>query len=338
MDAYQQMSQTKDSLQQAFRTAWNQAKRRGAAGAATGVGKTKPAIDEMMDLWDAYIFEREPRFIETGIHIKPRKVFVVVPTEEMRDTNWPAEAERWYGENGLLMWKESVTCVCYISMHKYRASDFDLVVLDECHHLTALSATFFNAPVDVMALSATYPDFKRDPDKWTRLNQIAPLVFTYLLDQGVEDGVVSPFEFHVVRVPLDNIHKNIEAGPKARRYQTTEAARYNVLSNTIRKMYANRQQNQAEMMVMKRKLFIYGLPSKEKVAKALIEKLCDLPTWETEYDRYGFRSQLLTGHVRTLIFFGSIKQADELMGERVYHLQTKGKRKVRRAPWTSSGR
>lgn len=314
---YTRMSETKSALQLAFRQIWNKKGRKGAAGAATGVGKTKPAIDEMMDLWDAYIFEKEPRYVETGVWISPKKIFVAVPTEEMRDINWPAEIQEWYGDNGLLMWKESVTCVCYQSMHNYKALDFDLCILDECHHLTQLSARFFNALVDTMGLSATYPDKERDPDKWFLLHQVCPLVFTYTLDQGVEDEIIAPFDIHIVRIPLDNVHKSIEAGPVKKRYMTTEAARYNVLSNTIKKMYAIHKVPAAEMLILKRRLFLCNLPSKLKIARLIVDKYCELgPTLD-----------FATPPKRSIVFCGSIAQANDLGGpDNVYHSKIKTKK------------
>lgn len=325
MDARQKMSETKSALQEAFRATWNKAGRRGVAGAATGVGKTKPAIDEMMDLWDAYIFEKEPRYCETGVWIEPKKVLVVVPTEEMRDVNWPAEVEEWYGKSGLLMWKESVTAICYVSLYKYDSNDFDLVILDECHHLTEMGYRFFKSRIDVMALSATYPDPQRDPGKWQMLNRVAPLIFTYSLDQGVDDEIIAPFDIHVVRIPLDNIHKNIEAGPKDKRYMTTEAARYNVLSNVIKKLHAQRNTKGAESMTLARRTFLCNLPSKLEVARKLTSSICDL-RGATVTDE--LKS---TDGVRTLVFCGSIKQADTLFGENVYHSKKKAKKGERSA-------
>lgn len=273
----------------------------------------------MMGLWDDYIFEKEPHYWETGVWIKPRKVFIAVPTEEMRDVNWPDEVSNWYGENGLLMWKESVTCVCYVSMDKYRASDFDLVILDECHHLTRKSSEFFDSPlVDVMGLSATYPDKQRDPEKWFLLNATCPLIFTYTLDQGVADEIVAPFDIHVIFHPLDNVHKNIEAGSIRKRYMTTEANQYNVLSNVIKTMLARGEQKGADFMILRRRTFLCNLPSKLKLARKLIH-------WATggEVDE----PWATYTPPRTLVFCGSIKQADELFGENVYHSKKKGTKK-----------
>lgn len=307
MDAYQQMSDTKTALQAQFRATWKAAGRRGAAAQATGTGKTKPAIDEMMEIYRRNDFweSSSPRF------------FIAVPTEQLRDIGWPNEVRDWYGEEGMRMWEYCVTCVCYSSMHLYKSGDFDLVILDECHHLTQRSAAFFNARVDIMALSATYPDRNREPEKYELLMQIAPPIFTYHLDQGVDDGIVAPYELHVIRIPLDKVHKNIEAGPAGKRYMTTEADRYNVWSRAIDKMYAEKNHKGADFMVMKRMHFLINLPSKLAVAKQLLNILIDTPTVVDgeEMDT-----------VRTLVFCGSIAQANELGGERVYHSKKKPKK------------
>lgn len=282
------------------------------------MGKTKPAIDEMMELWEIYAdsmelayFHQDPSYEKH----KPR-ILVAVPTEDLRDTNWPAEVHHWKGAEGDQMWDNCVTAVCYASMHLHRSKDFDLVILDECHHLTALSASFFDSDVDVMGLTATYPDSRRDPDKWLLLHRICPEVFTYSLDQGVDDGVVADFDIHIVWIPLDNVHKNIEAGPAKKRFMTTEAAQYNSLSGVIKKMHAQKVPPQTiQFMELKRRRFLCNLPSKLSLAKALKKQPC-------------------TDDKRTLIFCGSIAQANDLcppdlgltigVGQGAYHSKRKG--------------
>lgn len=296
MDAYQIMSETKAALQVAFRQLWNKNHRKGAAGAATGMGKTKPAIDEMWSLWMRYhedMVKKEQGWSSTFPIRKPR-IMVVVPTEDLRDVNWPAEVEQWYGPGGMEMWHESVKAVCYASLHKFKSIDFDLVILDEMHNLTMLSASFFNSRVDVMGLTATYPDPKRDPDKWLLCHQVCPEIFTYTLDQGVDDGVVADFDLHIVWVPLDTAHKNIECGPAGKRYFTTEADRYRVLTNVLKRLHAEKKD--PKFMELARRSLLCNLPSKLKAAQAIMKKV------------------VIPGK-RTMIFCGSIKQADELVPE-----------------------
>lgn len=266
----------------------------------------------MMELWWAYGrtigYDKEPGKI-------PR-ILVAVPTEQLRDVDWPNEVKEWYYD-GPQMWKVCVTCVCYYSLHLYKSSDFDLVILDECHHLTMRSARFFVSRVDVMALSATYPDKKREPEKYDLLMRIAPPIFTYHLDQGVDDGIVAPYELHVVKVPLDKVHKNIKAGPVGKRYMTTEADRYNTWSRAIEKMYAEKNYKGADFMTLKRYQFLCNLPSKLALGKKLIHWLVG---GEIDEPPDGWKPP------RTIVFCGSIAQANELGGENVYHSKKKGKK------------
>lgn len=249
------------------------------------------------------------------------RILVVVPTEEMRDVNWPAEVVEWYPDGeGMNMWRNAVTCICYVSLYKYDSNDYDFVILDECHHLTMAGFRFFKSMIDVMALSATYPDLQRDPEKYLMLSKVAPLIFTYSLDQGVDDEIIAPFDIHVVWVPLDNVHKNVEAGPKTKRYFTTEAAHYNALSNVIKKMYAKKETKAAEFMILRRRTFLCNLPSKLAVARQLIKKVCE----NTQWMESGDQGAIFNAFIRTLVFCGSIAQANELFGDNVYHSKKKG--------------
>lgn len=243
-------------------------------------------------------------------------ILLAVPTETLRDTGWLDEVKLWYGDEGIQMWHACVKAVCYISMHKQQGGYYDLVILDEAHHLTTLSASFFKANV-VMAtlgLTATYPD-QKEVFKYALLNELAPVCFTYPLEQGVEDGLVSDFEITVIQSELDDVYKIIQAGTKAKPYMTTEKKHYEYLSNSLKRKFAEQGAgigNPAavakaiQFMTLRRARFIYDLPSKTKLAKAVI--LAEITPH---------------ANLRSLIFCGSIKQCEELCGTHVYHSKTK---------------
>lgn len=316
-----QLHEAKAALQQTFRDIWNRSGRKGTGAAATGVGKTKPAIDEMMEIWRGWKACLSPEDIIDGPAIAVPQFFVAVPTEELRDTEWPKEVETWYGEEGLKMWKTCVTCVCYISMHKYRSGYYDLVILDEGHHLTELSNQFFrnNICIAIMCLTATYPDRDRDPYKHALLHAIAPVIFSYPLEQGVEDELISEFEINVVLVVLDDLKKTIPAGTKAKPFMTTEMKHYKYISKWILGMQIEMNSVQVQTGLSKktpeqlykaisfaqlsRNRFIYNLGTKTKLVKAIMAKE-------------------ITPGLRTLVFAGSIKQCEELCGKQVYHSKT----------------
>lgn len=306
MDA-QQIATTKSDLQGSWLGHWKKTKRGTLAG-ATGMGKTKPSVDTMMELWRGWKALLSPEDIVDGPAIRPPKIFLAVPTEKLRDEGWPEEVENWYGEEGKEMWDTCVTAVCYISIHKYRGSEYDLVIFDEIHWITPLSSTFFenNKIHAVMGLTATAPNHNRDPEKYDIIKKYAPIIFSYSLDQGVEDGVIADFEINVVMIPLDHVTKNIPAGTKAKPFMTTEAAHYEWLCGSIKKLYVLQKMNgdpNIEKRIMyttlKRTRFIYNLPSKTAFAKKLMEHVIS--------DK------------RTLIFCGSIEQSRTLCGTEVYN-------------------
>lgn len=314
--------EAKDSLQQTARNEWVRRGRKGTLAQCTGSAKTKVALDEMMQMWAAY--KKDESDLVSGkwdflVRPQPPHIFVAVPTEQLRDVDWPAEIRKWYGEEGMVMWSECVQAVCYISLHKYRGGIYDLVILDEGHHLTQLSAQFFqtNITAAVLCLTATFPDSKSEPHKYALLSEIAPVVFTYPLDQGVDEGVVSEFEINVILSVLDDRKKIIPAGNKKKPFLQTEAAAYAYQSKRITSIRievgnnlgdAEKNAKRLQFMEIARYRFMCNLPSKLRLAQAVIER---------EYTKHSDCPA-----PRTLVFAGSIEQCSILCGEQVYHSKT----------------
>lgn len=248
------------------------------------------------------------------IPITAPNFLVVVPTEQLRDVDWPNEVQKWYGDEGVQMWAACVQAVCYISLHKVQRGYYDLVILDEGHHLTELSSQFFktNVVLAVLCLTATFPDPKSEPVKYQLLSEIAPVVFTYPLEQGVDEGVVSDFEINVILSVLDDKKKIIPAGNKKKPFLQTEAAAYAYQTKRLTAVRievnsglgdAEKNAKALEFMEIARYRFMCNLPSKLRIAQAVLDK---------EH----------TADQRTLLFAGSIEQAGILCGEQVYHSKT----------------
>jgi superfamily II DNA or RNA helicase len=203
------------------------------------------------------------------------------------------------------------------------------VILDEIHRLTELSARAFtpvlagdtdeNADVlthffaenlaeAVMGLTATVPDHKRDPEKYAIIQQVAPIVFRYTLDQAVEEGMIADYEIRVILHPLDNTAKTIDAGTKKMPFKTTEAKQYEFLESQIRKYQMLAKQNEKLKQMpfyktMERNRFIYNLPSKTLLAEKILKKI-------------------LADGKRTLVFCGSIDQTEKLLAPNTFHSKT----------------
>ena len=110
---------------------------------STGVGKTKITIDCINKICDK-VFSRE----------NDRTDVLIVVDKKVHIQNWKDEFKKWGGIN-----TDNVEFCCYASLHKYARSYWDVVVLDECHHvgsevrLEALET--INIAYNLIGLSAT---------------------------------------------------------------------------------------------------------------------------------------------------------------------------------------
>ena len=110
---------------------------------STGVGKTRITIDCINKICDK-VFSRE----------NDRTDVLIVVDKKVHIQNWKDEFDKWGGIK-----TDNVEFCCYASLHKYAGSYWDVVVLDECHHvgsevrLEALAN--INIAYNLIGLSAT---------------------------------------------------------------------------------------------------------------------------------------------------------------------------------------
>ena len=207
---------------------WEKSGRRGLLAMGTGTGKSKVGVEAAVNT-----VNRLPR----------ANILVVTPTEKLRDTNWPEEFRKW-GYGKLL---KNVTGLCYASLHKHTIDDYDLVILDEAHHLTEASAMFFigdSGTVPVMCLTATPPKKTNCTEdervKCEIFEQLKiPTVYIYTLEQAREDKVVADFNIVRIKVPLDDKRKYIEAGTVKKKFRITEQKNYDYLTEQFDRWNAN---------------------------------------------------------------------------------------------------
>lgn len=286
--------QKQDLIQQAARKAWKDGGEWGLLAMATGTGKSKCAIDEAAKLMTEESYKKD----------KPASIYLVVPTEKLRDNNWKSEFEKW----DAVYTYAQMQRYCYASINKVRNQIIDLVILDEGHSLTELNSEFFqnNSVRRLMVLSAT-PPVKPDPkhkraedEKYNLFVQLRIKTdFYYSLEQAEKDGIVSSHEIWIVETALDNLVKYIEAGNKANRFFQTEQQKYEFLSRQIKQLMISKKSDVVKFKSMERRRLIAGSISKKATVKKLI-------------DRFGQDN-------RTLVFGGSIAQIEELLPGAVYH-------------------
>ena len=260
---------------------------------ATGTGKSRIAI-------------------EYAKRHNVQSIALLVPTENLRDSNWQEEFYKW-GANEI--WDKNTLRLCYASGSKIKGNEFDLVIMDESHNITELSYEFFedNVCKKVIALTATSPKKLEKIGIFSKLN--FRRVFSVDLDEAIELGVVSPYKITVVFTELNSTLKYIDAGSKAKPFKTTERGQYDYITKMIHsiqlaeeidglpvgKYYTPKERAMMDMYIRKRMHLINSLRSKEHAAKVILKTI-------PEEDRY-------------LIFAGSIQQAENLCEYR-YHSKT----------------
>lgn len=235
----------REKIQHEARQAWEKAGRRGAIIIATGVGKSKIAIDILKD-----IIATEP------FH----KVVLSVPTEKLRDEGWKNEFNKW----GASLQYNYVYRTCYASLGELNIDrNICLTVLDEGHNITEANSKFFeNHNVrDILFLSATRPT---DPIKLEILRKLGiHPVYELALDEAVKLGIVAPYDITIVEFELDNEDKYVKLSKKSKVLMTEKEA-YNYYT----KMTIFSQNSFSRINRMR---FIYDCKSKGTVAIRLLQ-------------------------------------------------------------------
>lgn len=260
----------REKIQESNKLIWYNNNCKGTLALATGTGKSKIAVDVVKE------------------NKEWKTIFLVVPTEKLRDENWKDEFKKWNASKDYYR----IERICYASMAKTIVDEtIDLVILDEAHNLTEANSIFFknNKIERILGLTATPPE---DEIKKVIFKEYCPVLSVYSLDEGVKDGIIAPYEIVVIECRLDNEDKYIKGGSKDKPFLTTEQKHYEYLSKKILQLQFARKPEIAKWAILERMRFIYKLKSKTKVAKSIVENLIK--------------------DDRSLIFCGGIEQAEEL--------------------------
>lgn len=247
-------------MQQKALAAWKNAGELGTMEMCTGSGKSRVAVLAALEMYK----------------IKPDcRILLLVPTQDLRDNNWEDEFKKWEAEDA---WKQ-VEAMCYASAHKLDGEHFDLVIADELHRsLSEVYGQFYekNDYDRLIGLSATIA-----PRLRSLCDGVCPVAFKYTLEQGIEDGIIVPYEITVIEHNMDAQTKNVRAGSKQKPFMTTEAKHYDYLNKRFNQtIFGSRKvanaktaENMIKFAALQRARFLYGLPSKIEPAKKLLTQL-----------------------------------------------------------------
>lgn len=291
--------ENKNRVQTETRRAWLRNFGQGVAELATGVGKSKIGVECIEEIRALFVLT------DKGL---PR-ILLVVPTEEMRDIDWPAEFEKWDVS------MENVKIVCYATLPKIRLESYDFLIYDECHRLTLPNLQKLEKQLCApdkpycLGLTATMPKIldPKDADRVNLLRALFPTVYKITTDEAVELGLIANFEMFVLLFDLNDVHKDIPSGTARKPTFVTEKSKYAELTKklqtaTLQAQKDPRKQGYKFMCTSARAQFLYNLPSKLRLAQLCLKRL--------------------EGDCRTIVFAGSIEQANKLCGKNVYHSES----------------
>jgi superfamily II DNA or RNA helicase len=262
------LDQKRNEIQDITVETWFQTGCKGTANVSTGVGKTFiffKALLKTCKVGDRILFLAETR---------QREIDLFVDLEKF---------ERLFNVN---LRQYNIQFDCYQSAYKWTNTQWDMVCADEIHSgLSPVYSKFFfnNSIKRILGLSATvdrntlYVEEGVEYTKGDLLDKIAPVVFTYTLNQAAEDGTTKKLNIYIIRHTMDALNKNVPAGTKANPFMTTEQAAYDYWDGEFRralflpdgqaKTFRIRNTSAARAKVL------YNLPSKIQSASKLIQAL-----------------------------------------------------------------
>ena len=251
----------RENIQLEALVSWQKAGEKGTIEMITGLGKTKIAMEAVKTL------------------PKDSKILFLAEGKD-RELELQREQEKW----DVMEW--DITFSCYQSAYKWTDTEWDLVIADEIHDsLTVEYSKFYrnNKMCRIIGLSATIDEkaivTEDDNVKITKgilLETIAPVCYTYDLNDGQVDKTSRPLDIYVINHKLDIYTKNVPAGNDKVRWYQTEFGAYSYKDMMFRKATG------APLAIRERRIHIasaarakllYELPSKIEVTKTLLENL-----------------------------------------------------------------
>ena len=241
--------------------AWIKLGQKGTIEVITGLGKTKIAM--------------------SAIKLLPKdsKILFLAEVKD-RELELEREQEKW----GVKDW--DITFSCYQSAYKWKDTEWDFVIADEIHDsLTPVYSRFYrnNKYDSIMGLSATIDEKAVVEEvndikvtKGELLKKIAPVCYTYDINDGQVEGTARPLDIYVINHRLDIYNKNIVAGNSNKKWYQTEYGAYAYKDLIFRKALGaplEMRERKIHIASAARAKLLYELPSKVSVVKDLLNAI-----------------------------------------------------------------
>ncbi len=173
---------------------------------------------------------------------------------------------------------------CYQSVFRLKGYEFGLVIADEIHNSLSpeYSQFYFNNKYDsIVGLSATVD---RDTSyfldgvlttKGDLIDKIAPVCFTYTINQAQQEGTSRKLNIYVIYQELDSVNKTIPAGNAITRFFQTEKQSYDYWDSQHQKAWFildyELKNLKLRTTASKRSKLLFELPSKVNTVKQILQ-------------------------------------------------------------------
>ena len=214
---------------------------------------------------------------------KKDKILITVPNNDIIES-WKTEFKKWKV-------RKRIKVINQRSLHKEDPKKYTLIICDEIHSLSANQRKYVSKFKKIFGLSGS---ISKDTEEVLNKDLKIKNIYTYSIDEAVDDGIISDYAIYKIPVELNSTDKYLEAGGKKKKWKTTEAKQYQYLTANFEKFkrlaWFNANLSGVKMRCASQRAdFIYTTRSKVEVAKKVISKFS-----------------------RSLVFTGRIKVAEDL--------------------------
>lgn len=287
---------------------------------STGVGKTKITIDCINKICDK-VYSKEQESTDV----------LIVVDKKVHIDNWKAEFKKWGGIK-----TDNVIFCCYASLHKYKNSCWDIVVLDECHHTESESRLnslkTINVAYNIIGLSATV---SRELKAWFK-RQYRTSIVSCTTQDAIESDILPDPTIYLMPLVLDNkqvsewyeINKKDCSDPVYAEYKdlwVLKKSRKHAFIHCTKRQYLNELNGMAEFY--KKKAMGGNVIMKNMWLRVCNDRLAYLANAKNSQVQ-AILSKLK--YYRTITFCTSIAQS-ELLGKSCIHSKNKSAQETLKA-------
>jgi superfamily II DNA or RNA helicase len=222
-------------------------------GISMGVGKTFIGLKYLEHFWNENTW---------------RKALVVAPKVSIFET-WKDEAVKFGIDPAMMV---SVTFTTYLSLHKHNPSDYDIVILDECHSLLYGHEVFLGAYAGrILGLTGTPPRYIKS-EKGQMVNKYCPVRFKYITKDAVDDAILNDYRIIVHQLSLSSANTLKQTTKKGASFYTSEQKSYEYWTKRIALASTKKEEQIASIMRMRA---LMDFKTKEVYAKELLAEMED---------------------------------------------------------------